>query len=195
MFKNKAGWKLHTIVSWTANLITLPLKHQVRWEPERQSRTCHGLKMSMHSLHSSFQAALARPWLSAPLSTWTAGVTQKGWLENNSTEMPDLYIDYLRDSWKYWKKHRTERQRTWAQFLAQPRTGSRTLVPWPPWASVFALKIRCLLPFLPAPMFHDSSSTSASWVSWGFLQTCLHACEPHCPAIVEWRDAGKESTY
>lgn len=101
--KNKAGWKLHTIVSWTANVIT-PLKHGVKWEPEGQSIICHGLKMSMYSLNFSLYAALAQHWLNAPLSAWTAGITQKGWLENNSTEMPNLYIDYLRDSWKYWKK-------------------------------------------------------------------------------------------
>lgn len=160
--KNKAGWKLHTIVSWTANAITLALKHQVRREPEGQSRICHGLKMSMYSLSFSSQAALAQHWLSAPLSTWTAGITQKGWLENHSTEMPNLYIDYLKDSWKYWKKPWTQMQGTLVQFLAQPLTGSMSLVPRPPWASVSLLicklKIRCLLPFLPTLTLHDSSS-------------------------------------
>ena len=132
---NEAGWKLHTTVSGTAHVITFPLKHQVRWEPERQSRICHGLKMSTYSLNFSLQAALAQHWLSAPLSAWTAGITQKGCLENNSTEMPNLYIDYLRNSWKYWKKPWTQMQGTLMQFLTQPLIGSLILASRPPWTS------------------------------------------------------------
>lgn len=155
--------------------------------------------MSTYSLNFSLQAALAQHWLSAPLSAWTAGITQKGCLENNSTEMPNLYIDYLRNSWKYWKKPWTQMQGTLVQFLAQPLIGSLVCVPRPPWTSVSLpickIKIQCLLPFLLTLMLHGSSYKSTSWVRWGFLQNYLNSQKFHWPLSVEWREAAEESTY